>query len=255
MLLLAALATPVAAQGVSLLNCHQVFEPLIETHRPKPSDKSWDPRTVLEGMATGWIKSDVRLADGRRRNVVKFSGDKGSLMVIADNRVTLALQGAFEQLRKRPQQDHRIACTIVTMPIAVATGHGLKAGISKPADEIVAGDLFKAAVAADGKLVNLPNTRSLPLVEYVARSGDPKAGDARALGATGTVLPTGKNSVLLQLAAAGHVPQYLRLVRDRGVLLWLPAGEKASEAHVVWVRYLGAVRHQPAPAEPKRDGR
>lgn len=120
----------------------------------------------------------------RRRNLIGVAENENSMLVSGlEESVTFVL-GIVDLLRKGPTRELRVRCTLVHLPVQIATEHALVAGQVTPIDEPTAGKLLKAAVQAKGRVHNLPESKVLPLQPF--RDEPPKdagkgAGEATQL--------------------------------------------------------------------------
>lgn len=69
-------------------------------------------------------------------------------------------------LRKGPERELRLHCTLVHLPMQAAIEQQLVAGQVTPIDEPTAGKLLKAAVQAKGRVHNLPELKVRPLLPF-----------------------------------------------------------------------------------------
>ena len=227
---------------------------------------------AFKELIAAWIQSDEALAQARRRSIVQFTPNRAMLLIAADQRVVDAATAAAEQLQRDELQEHAVLCTVVRLPGAVATAHGLLPGKARSVDEAAAGKVLKAAVGNGGTLHNLPEARGLPLIPF-ALGALPRTGEKVAEPATDqadircVALPIGSAKALLQVSAPGSKPQFLQVPAGQGALLRLgvparrvgegerPQREEEASTHVLWLRYVGSEPHVPRPLEPKAPAR
>lgn len=102
----------------------------------------------------------------RRKAVFKHHEPTDSMLVSCDRGHLDLVDSMVEQLRKPAARQLRLQCTLVRMSEAIANEHGLLVGRALPANQVRAGKVLKAAVTAQGTLLNLPEVLAVPLVPF-----------------------------------------------------------------------------------------
>ena len=197
-----------------------------------------------------------------RRPIIKHHESTDSLLVSGDDEFCGWLQSVVTQLRKPEARELRLACTIVSMPEAVAEECGLLVGRVLPVDEVKAGQVQKAAILAKGTLQNLPETLAVPLLPFrIERHPDrEKPGDAPAghsLRLRGEAVLFADDQAVFSVQLAAELPKdptvlptkpllscTMPLVAGSGVIVRTPVRKDApqNEAVVaVWLRFLDVV--------------
>ena len=202
----------------------------------------------------------------RRRSVIEVAEKESTLLVSADQQPADFAIGIVELLRKDPARELRVHCTLVHLPMQVATEHALVAGQVTPVDEPTAGKLLKAAVQAKGRVHNLPELEVQPLLPF-------RAEPPTEAGKPATTIPTLRlrgEAVLVEeqealfgvQLVAGDLPadptvlpkaplfdRTFRLRAGTGILVLAPTAQNApadAPAVVVWLRLASVTATKPA---------
>jgi hypothetical protein len=228
-------------------------------------------------VAAETIQSQLNLTVGR----VFLRDPKQRVMV--SQRTGILLQGTAEdmelmtamlaQLQRADLQELRVQCTLVTMPMAVATAAGLALDQPLAVEESQAGRILKDAVAAKGTLRNLPEAGLLPAQSAIlgrpAAIARPDAAPVpfAELRVRVEALPTAEDEgwFALQLLdgeqrndtvaprKVAMADAKLRLKMGHGAMVMAARGEQAT---VLWVRFTGMRKAEPskdAPADKRKE--
>ncbi|MFO1077465.1 MAG: hypothetical protein U1E73_07040 [Planctomycetota bacterium] len=257
---LACVLAAARAQELSkVLDCTDAFTRLEAACEPAQVPKDWMAR--ISAMLEAWQRSTAeaageKQAQRKRRRILQVANGNQLVLATGDKAFVEAAEGALQQLRRDEVLDHRLLCTLATLPPSVARVLEFEVGRAKAVDEAAAGDVLKAAIGARGTLVNLPEAKGLPLVPFLAepaRAKEPAAKDGAGKDGADkderhgpriacTALPVGANEAVLELRVDGGAAQTLRLAAGSGAIVRLP-DDARGPAQLLWVRYAGTTPH------------
>ncbi|MFY9341314.1 MAG: hypothetical protein WAT39_02410 [Planctomycetota bacterium] len=170
-------------------------------------------------------------------------------------------QAVLVELKRDELPRARLQCTLLTLPVAAASAHGLKVNVVTATDVAAAGRLARDAIKHQGTLHNLPEATVAPLAPFtVASPGKAKGEGAVPIQVHGEMVPLAADQVgvgarLVRSAAGPNRPE--TTVGD--AVFRLRAGESAmvmtvegTFAVVLVVRCVEIGRETPAAAPTGR---
>jgi hypothetical protein len=221
-------------------------------------------------LRTHWQEEAQTAAKGapvrRRRATLQLEEKSNTMLVSALQQQADLAEDIVDLLRQGPTRELRVHCTLVHLPMQVATEHGLVAGQVSPIDEPTAGKLIKTAVQAKGRLQNLPEQTVLPLRPFRA---EPPAEPGKAAAAPTTlrvhgeaVLVSDQEALFGVQLVAGDLPEdptlvplvtrfakTFRLQVGTGIVVLAPAAKDAPEdapAVALWLQLVSVTAAPPA---------
>ena len=114
------------------------------------------------------------------------------------------ITGVLGQLALESPLHASVQYSVVTMPAAVATAHGLRAGLMPAVDDAVITAMTRDACRRGGSLHNLPEVRSAPLRPFTVDG--PGAANAMRFVLRGEMVPVADDEVVLVLDLVRRVP-------------------------------------------------
>ena len=204
-----------------------------------------------------------------RKAVIKHHEPTDSILASGDPELCGLMCSIVTQLQRPEVRQLRLACTLVSMPEAVAEQFGLLVGSALPASEVLAGEVQKAAVKAQGSLQNLPEALAVPLVPFrIERPVDGEqpgdAPDRKSLRLRGEAVYCADDQAIFAVQLAAELPKdptvlpskpllacTMPLAAGAGVILRAPVRKDAPENEAVvavWFRFVDVVQaEQPLP--------
>jgi len=205
-----------------------------------------------ENGAAGQVAPKAAVLRTRRQQQMLIEGDKAVLDLV---------QSVLDEMRREPPPRFHLSCTVLVMPVEIATAHGLTTNDAQDADVAAMTKLMRDVVKQKGTLLNLPETIATPFVPFVA---EPRIGgevEQPPDGVENLRLRGEALAVNAQEALFGVQLVHGSLPEDRTVLPEAPLFDRAfrlrvgsgvtitakndKAATVLWLRFTGTSTEAP----------